>query len=219
MGKDESLFCSRLQPFQINKMEKKVESPTSLAAAAGVSKESSESGAPSSCSPTSEGLELARMFQQLSVTRPGCSHGKWRESSHSSSTDKQPLKRLKKYDKFKPEKKLSFRRSSQKFTLKPSRLSCTDRSSSSPKSSLSNNPSEVQSDNFSEFLNACSREIATIEESEQQKQRKSSTCAQQAREEHDHSAVNFSIDVLTDYLEETVLLPKKMSYMAELMYT
>merc|ERR1712004_489656 len=190
MGKDESLFCSRLQPFQINKMEKKVESPTSLAAAAGVSKESSESGAPSSCSPTSEGLELARMFQQLSVTRPGCIHGKWRESSHSS-TDKQPLKRLKKYDdKFKPEKKLSFRRSSQKFTLKPSRLSCTDRSSSSPKSSLSN-PSE-QSDNFSEFLNACSREIATIEESEQQKQRKkSSTCAQQAREEHDHSAVNF----------------------------
>merc|ERR1712004_634529 len=118
--------------------------------------------------------------------------------------------RLKKYDKFKPEKKLSFRRSSQKFTLKPSRLSCTDRSSSSPKSSLSN-PSE--------FHNACSREIATIEESEQQKQRKSSTCAQQAREEHDHSAVNFSIDVLTDYLEETVLLPKKMSYMAELMYT
>ena len=202
-------------------MEKKVESPTSLAAvAAGVSKESSESGAPSSCSPTSEGLELARMFQQLSVTRPGC-HGKWRESSHSS-TDKQPLKRLKKYDKFKPEKKLSFRKSSQKFILKPSRLSClnvtcTDRSSS-PKSSLSN-PSE-QSDNFSEFLNACSREIATIEESEQQKQRKSSTCAQQAREEHDHSAaVNFSIDVLTDYLEETVLLPKKMSYMAELMYT
>ena len=198
-------------------MEKKVESPTSLAAvAAGVSKESSESAPTSSCSPTSEGLELARMFQQLSVTRPGC-HGKWRESSHSS-TDKQPLKRLKKYDKFKPEKKLSFRRSSQKFTLKPSRLSCTDRSSSSPKSSLSN-PSE-QSDNFSEFLNACSREIATIEESEQQKQRKSSTCAQQAREEHDHSAaVNFSIDVLTDYLEETVLLPKKMSYMAELMYT
>ncbi len=200
-------------------MEKKVESPTSLAAA-GVSKESSESAPTSSCSPRSEGLELARMFQQLSVTRPGC-HGKWRESSHSS-TDKQPLKRLKKYDKFKPEKKLSFRKSSQKFILKPSRLSClnvtcTDRSSS-PKSSLSN-PSE-QSDNFSEFLNACSREIATIEESEQQKQRKSSTCAQQAREEHDHSAaVNFSIDVLTDYLEETVLLPKKMSYMAELMYT
>ena len=199
-------------------MEKKVESPTSQAAAAGVSKESCES-APSSCSPKSEGLELARMFQQLSVTRP---HGKWRERSHCA--DKQPLKRLKKYDKFKPEKKLPFRKSSQKIKLKPSRLCClnvtdSDRSSSPPPSSSSlSNPSE-QADNFSEFLSACSREIATIEESEQQKQRKSSTCAQQAREEHDHSAVNFSIDVLTDYLEETVLLPKKMSYMAELMYT
>ena len=198
-------------------MEKKVESPTS-SGAAGVSKESSES---SSCSPPSEGVELARLFQQLSVTkRSGC-HGKWRESSQRS-TDKQPI-RLKKFD-FKPEKKLPSRKS-HKIKLKPSRLSClnvTDRSTTSaaPSSSSSteSNPNE-QSDNFSEFLNACSREIATIEESEQQKQRKSSTCAQQAREEHDHAAVNFSIDVLTDYLEETVLLPKKMSYMAELMYT
>ena len=38
------------------------------------------------------------------------------------------------------------------------------------------------------------------------------TCAQQANLSQD-------IDRLTDYLEESILLPKKMSYMAEMMYT
>merc|ERR1711863_175563 len=55
-----------------------------------------------------------------------------------------------------------------------------------------------------------------------QKKRKASTsCAQQARNEcYNNSAeVNLSIDYLADYLEETILFPKKMSYMAELMYT
>jgi hypothetical protein len=56
-----------------------------------------------------------------------------------------------------------------------------------------------------------------------QKKRKASTsCAQQARNEcyNTNSAeVNLSIDYLADYLEETILFPKKMSYMAELMYT
>merc|ERR1712223_2324231 len=56
-----------------------------------------------------------------------------------------------------------------------------------------------------------------------QKKRKASTsCAQQARNEcyNTNSAeINLSIDYLADYLEETILFPKKMSYMAELMYT
>jgi len=41
-----------------------------------------------------------------------------------------------------------------------------------------------------------------------------STCAQQARRD-----ISQDIDRLTDYLEESILLPKKMSYMAEMMYT
>jgi len=46
-------------------------------------------------------------------------------------------------------------------------------------------------------------------------QRKNSaTCAQQARTE-----LSQDIDRLADYLEESILLPKKMSYMAEMMYT
>lgn len=46
------------------------------------------------------------------------------------------------------------------------------------------------------------------------KQQAESTCAQQARQD-----VTNDIDRLTDYLEESILLPKKMSYMAEMMYT
>lgn len=44
-----------------------------------------------------------------------------------------------------------------------------------------------------------------------------SSCAQQARNEDEN--ISYSIDRLTDYLEESILLPKKMSYMAEMMYT
>ena len=48
-------------------------------------------------------------------------------------------------------------------------------------------------------------------------QRKNSaTCAQQARQ---NTELSQDIDRLADYLEESILLPKKMSYMAEMMYT
>ena len=49
-----------------------------------------------------------------------------------------------------------------------------------------------------------------------QKRRKASSCAEQARQ---HDDLSDTIDLLADYLEESVMFPKKMSYMAELMYT
>ena len=49
-----------------------------------------------------------------------------------------------------------------------------------------------------------------------QKRRKVSSCAEQARQRDDLSD---TIDILADFLEESVVFPKKMSYMAELMYT
>jgi hypothetical protein len=100
---------------------------------------------------------------------------------------------------------------------------------------------------FSDFSAACSKELETIERdtsvrpkkknskctgssvsddqerskrSRAHKRRKSSaSCAQQARNECYNPDVNLSIDILADYLDEAILLPKKMSYMAELMYT
>jgi len=47
-------------------------------------------------------------------------------------------------------------------------------------------------------------------------QRKVSTCAEQARGATD---LTHDIDRLADFLEESISLPKKMSYMAEMMYT
>ncbi len=59
-----------------------------------------------------------------------------------------------------------------------------------------------------------------------QKRRKQSSCAEQARaissSEYNHNTphdINLDVDLLADYLEESILIPKKMSYMAELMYT
>merc|ERR1712008_511461 len=51
--------------------------------------------------------------------------------------------------------------------------------------------------------------------------KRKTSCAQQARCEGlpSSDAVNLSIDILTDYLDEAILFPKKLSYMAELMYT
>lgn len=52
--------------------------------------------------------------------------------------------------------------------------------------------------------------------SKQPQRKNSSTCAQQARQ---NTELSQDIDRLADYLEESILLPKKMSYMAEMMYT
>ena len=51
-----------------------------------------------------------------------------------------------------------------------------------------------------------------------QKRRKASSCAEQARQ-MSSDELSDTIDILADFLEESVVFPKKMSYMAELMYT
>ena len=48
--------------------------------------------------------------------------------------------------------------------------------------------------------------------------RKASSCAEQARQ-LSNDELSDAIDILADFLEESVVFPKKMSYMAELMYT
>ena len=49
--------------------------------------------------------------------------------------------------------------------------------------------------------------------------RKASSCAEQARHQMSGDELSDAIDILADFLEESVVFPKKMSYMAELMYT
>ena len=49
--------------------------------------------------------------------------------------------------------------------------------------------------------------------------RKASSCAEQARQQMSSDELSDAIDILADFLEESVVFPKKMSYMAELMYT
>jgi hypothetical protein len=61
-----------------------------------------------------------------------------------------------------------------------------------------------------------SKEKNGVKRRNQDQSSSSSSCAQQARRNED---VSQDIDRLTDYLEESILLPKKMSYMAEMMYT
>jgi hypothetical protein len=50
------------------------------------------------------------------------------------------------------------------------------------------------------------------------KRRKASSCAEQARQ-MSNDELSDTIDILADFLEESIVFPKKMSYMAELMYT
>jgi len=67
------------------------------------------------------------------------------------------------------------------------------------------------SNKINKTSNNTTTEIKTHKDEKKQRKRQT-TCAQQAHLSQD-------IDRLTDYLEESILLPKKMSYMAEMMYT
>lgn len=158
-----------------------------------------------------DGKELERLFENMTVSKSvtaSKSANKWRSAVnkmykiHPQTKFKRRIQRKKK----KQPQKL-------KICLRPSKLNHVVASVQSAES------------RFSTFSADCSRELDTIAKCDQkdnvQKKRKASSCAQQARSECLSSAesVNLSIDILTDYLEETMLLPKKMSYMAELMYT
>ncbi len=93
---------------------------------------------------------------------------------------------------------------------------------------------------FLDFSVACSKELDSIASSESRnsskkkkkskqdpskneaeaslQRRKASSCAEQARQMSSDELTD-AIDILADFLEESVVFPKKMSYMAELMYT
>lgn len=190
-----------------------------------------------------DGKELARLFQKMTVTRTSSLPNAPSSIIHSREWRRGEVKpeihRVHPASKFKKRTKRIVRKpqnSSPKINLRPSKLTNVV-----VKTQM--NPTESP---FSSFSADCSRELETIVKasstqkvkkvdkassktikdkpqstqkvpsSRPQKRRKASSCAQQAL---NSESVNLSIDILTDYLEETILLPKKMSYMAELMYT
>lgn len=163
--------------------------------------------------PAVDSKSLVALFQLMSVT------GEKQRCNASMSSSKNSI--LKKGRCGRRRKKVE----GKKVTLKPSKLT------QAVKDATRGIASEAR---FSEFSADCARELESIEkngtpptsssapedQSRAHKKRKAtSSCAQQARNECFNSDLNFDIDLLTDYLEETILLPKKMSYMAELMYT
>lgn len=220
-------------------MEKEVESRASSEDSSAVESKSSEYK-------LIDGKELARLFQKMTVTRtstPSKSSSNIRDSREWRYGEVKPeIHRVHPASKFKKRTKRIVRKrqnSSPTIVLRPSKLT-----NLVVNETQKSNPTESP---FSTFSADCSRELETIVKastkkvtkvdkasksktiikdkpqsmqkvpsSRPQKRRKASSCAQQAL---NPESVNLSIDILTDYLEETILLPKKMSYMAELMYT
>lgn len=117
-----------------------------------------------------------------------------------------------------------------KVVLRPSKLTVKTAAVSPRSGDEDSKDSEVDK-RFKDFSDACCKELESIEKSQKvaaaedkkvlKRRKTSASCAQQARIQEYSSVedVNNAIDMLADYLEESVLLPKKMSYMAELMYT
>ena len=183
-----------------------------------------------------DGKELVQLFKSMSVSR----HGETRQLRDSK--DWRASKNLVKPSRSKPlkNKKVKQKRKPKRLNLRPSKLTLiVDRLQADKKAPDSR---------FSEFSADCSKALETIEKSSkaqpkklkkkvkkpnresvpeesakprvQKKRKASSSCAQQARNVcYNNSEVDLSIDYLADYLEETIVFPKKMSYMAELMYT
>merc|ERR1712242_695903 len=192
--------------FISSTMEKKVESlKTSSAAAEAMTLKTPQNY---------DGKELVRLFQNMSVKTPSSSSDSlWR----SATNDKKP-KMHKVQPSLRFKKRLKKKHPSALPLIRPSKLE--------PKTESGSEESR-----FSDFSAACSRELDTIvvakpEDGEnksklhtnrpQKKRKASASCAQQARNEcsysssnSDSAAVDISIDFLTDYLEETILFPKK----------
>lgn len=197
-------------------MEKKVESPKSSIKSVDSVQEN-----------LINGKELSQLFQKMTVARKKVSLSTNSTKSTKAIIHKiHPSSRLKK--KYKVTKKTS-KVPSSSVLLRPSKLThvVAHKTESSKASS-----SQAES-RFIDFSADCSRELETIlkDSSKSTTEEKDATstkdnkrktsCAQQARCEGlpSSDAVNLSIDILTDYLDEAILFPKKMSYMAELMYT
>jgi len=203
--------------FILSIMEKKVESPKSSIKSVDSVQEN-----------LINGKELVQLFQKMTVAREKVSVS---TSSSTKSTKAiihriQPSSRLKK--RYKVTKKTS-KVPSSSILLRPSKLThvVAHKTESSKASS-----SQAES-RFIDFSADCSRELETIlkdsskstteekDANSTKDHKRKTSCAQQARCEGlpSSDAVNLSIDILTDYLDEAILFPKKMSYMAELMYT
>ena len=193
-------------------MEKKVENPKSSLKAVNSVQEN-----------LINGKELVQLFQKMTVARE-------KMSSNSTKTAKPIMHRVRPSSRLKKKSKISKKQKqkSSSVHLRPSKLSQVVKNSSNPKSTTS---SQTES-RFIDFSADCSRELETIVKDSKtsstdltdkdaltkaKNNKRKTSCAQQARNESD--AVNLSIDILTDYLDEAILFPKKMSYMAELMYT
>jgi len=203
-------------------MEKKVESLKSSSAAAVTTQ---------TLQP--DGKELVRLFQNMSV--------KTLSSPSADSLWRNTCKDTKMHKVLQPSS-IKFKKRTKKKLQQPSSSTAAAAASlprirpSKLKPKTENGTTMESSRLFSDFSAACSRELDTIavakaedqqqpqsEKRPQKKRKASASCAQQARNEcslsNNDSSVDISIDFLTDYLEETILFPKKMSYMAELMYT
>merc|ERR1739844_861429 len=204
-----NLFRRRLQLI-LSVMEKKVENPKSSSKAVNSVQEN-----------LINGKELVQLFQKMTVARE-------KMSSNSTKTAKPIMHRVRPSSRLKKKSKISQKPKSSSVHLRPSKLSQVVKNSSNPKSTTS---SQTES-RFIDFSADCSRELETIVKDSKtsstdltekdaltkaKNNKRKTSCAQQARNESD--AVNLSIDILTDYLDEAILFPKKMSYMAELMYT
>lgn len=199
-------------------MEKKVESPKSSIKSVDSVQEN-----------LINGKEFVQLFQKMTVTRekvPLSTNSSTKSSTKAIIHRIHPSSRLKK--KCKVTNKTS-KVPSSSVLLRPSKLThvVAHKTESSKASS-----SQAES-RFIDFSADCSRELETIlkdsskstteekDANSTKDNKRKTSCAQQARCEGlpSSDAVNLSIDILTDYLDEAILFPKKMSYMAELMYT
>ena len=198
-------------------MEKKVESPKSSIKSVDSVQEN-----------LINGKELVQLFQKMTVAREKVSLS----TSSSTKSTKAIIHRIHPSSRLKKKNKVTKKTSkipSSSVLLRPSKLThvVAHKTESSKASS-----SQAES-RFIDFSADCSRELETIlkdsskstteekDANSTKDNKRKTSCAQQARCEGlpSSDAVNLSIDILTDYLDEAILFPKKMSYMAELMYT
>jgi len=177
------------------------------------------------------GKELVQLFQKMTVARdqkvPVSTSNTSKTEAKSIIHRIHPSSRLK--------KKSKVNKKTRKIQLRPSKLTQVIAVKTDSKK-----VSQEAESRFIDFSADCSRALETIAKENSEKDasgtdpeyedkrsksarntKRKTSCAQQARSEclPSSEAVNLSIDILTDYLDEAILFPKKMSYMAELMYT
>jgi len=200
-------------------MEKKVENPKSTVNSVDSVQEN-----------LGNGKELIQLFQKMNVARD-----KEPVATRSSTKLSKPtIHRIHPSSKLKKKTRVTKKTrqiANASIQLRPSKLTHVVAVKAETAKANSSKGAESR---FVDFSADCSRELETIVKDSSKSTteiekstaptkntKRKTSCAQQARNEYlpSSEAVNLSIDILTDYLDEAVLFPKKMSYMAELMYT